>query len=414
MRYHRRRISSRLEKAFATFPVVVVVGARQVGKSTLLNHLFGKQARSVVFDPLQDVEGARQDPELFIRSNKTPLILDEIQYAPEVVPAIKRAVDRHRDPGQFLITGSQQWEVMKSLAESLAGRAVIFDLEGFSLAEISNEWKELGAGWLSIFLNEPEEILKLKRLPTSRSVYEQIWRGWLPDAQNLDLSLVSDFHESYLRTYIERDARLLGNVSDWRQFRRFYQLVSALTAQEINYSELGRDIGIAPNTAKSWLEILQATFQWQELFPFSNNTLKRVSKKPKGHCADTGLVCAACLVSSPQALAGNPIWGSLFESAVYSEIRKQCSLMSPSPRLYHWRSHGGAEVDIIVELDNKYFPIEVKSKTNPEKRDIKGVLSFRETYPNLDITPAMLVCLADRSYKIHESAFVVPWDLCDK
>lgn len=410
MEYTKRGISDRLKLAFKSFPVVVLVGARQVGKSTLLSHLFSQEAKGVVFDPLQDVGNARAEPDLFIRTNPTPLILDEIQYAPEVVPAIKRAVDRDRSPGQYLITGSQQWEVMKSLSESLAGRALILELDGFSLVELYGDAQEGATSWLQAWIASPGSPQGFKQLKERYSVYEQLWRGWLPDAQTLDMRLIPDFHESYLRTYIERDARLLANISDWRQFRRFYQLCNALTAQETNYSELGRDIGLSQHTAKHWLEILIASFQWHEIPAFSQNTVKRISKKPKGHSADTGLVCTSNLISSPDALAGHPRWGNIFESAVVAEIRKSCALMTTSPRLYHWRSHGGAEVDIVLEIDNTFFPIEVKSTTHPSKGDARGILAFKDTYPNLNTAPGIIICLAERVQQIHDSVFVIPWN----
>ncbi len=408
--YVERSLSNKLVALFETFPIVVVTGARQVGKSTLLRHLFGEVAGSVIFDPLLDIAGAKADPELFLRTHPPPLILDEIQYAPEVVPVLKRVVDRSRKPGMYLITGSQQWEVMKSLAESLAGRAVFLHLDGFSASELAAVSSAKGSNWLESWFQDPSLAMKLKKTELPHDVYEQLWRGWLPDAQNIDLSLVPDFHEAYIRTYIERDVRLLAEIEDWRQFRRFYQLMCGLTAQEVNYSELGRDLGLSPATAKRWLSMLLATFQWFELPPFSQNTLKRISKKPKGHISDVGLACRAGVISSPQGLAGHPSWGSIFESAVVGEVKKQCGLISPRPNLYHWRSHGGAEVDLLLERDGILFPLEIKSKTNPNKLDAKGIAALRESYPRGNIGPGLILSLTETSYKVTPDVTVVPWN----
>src|SRR3989338_5825043 len=238
MKYVPRAQEKQLKELFKTFPVVVVTGARQVGKSTLLTHLF-QDLPHVLFDPTVDVENVRADPDLFLRNRKTPLILDEIQYAPELVSAIKRTLEKDRRPGQYLMTGSQQWEVMKHLSESLAGRAVFLDLEGFSLAEIAETIPE--KAWLERWLEDPETFIRSsqERLAPQRPVFEQLWRGSLPEAQSLELNYLPDFFMSYMRTYLERDLRLMAEVQDLELFSRFIRLVGALTAQEINSSQLG-------------------------------------------------------------------------------------------------------------------------------------------------------------------------------
>lgn len=293
-------------------------------------------------------------------------MLDEIQYAPELIPAIKRRVDKDRIPGRFILTGSQQWEVMKSLAESLAGRAVFIDMEGFSLSEIADH----DTNWLAHWLDNPLEFAAEKHacLDLPHTFYETLWRGFLPDATLLSLETIPIFYDAYLRTYIERDIRLLTDIGDWQSFGRFVRLIAALTAREINYSQLGREIGISPKTANRWLDMLKATFQWFDIPAFSGNAIKRVSRKPKGFIADTGFACAAQLISSPIALSGHPMLGALFETAVAGEIRKLSALLSTKPRIYHWRSAGGAEVDLLLERDGKLFPIEVKVKSQPSKQ----------------------------------------------
>lgn len=393
------------------FPVVVVTGARQVGKSTLLAKTFGEKARHVVFDPIQDVEGARRDPDLFLAGNTTPLILDEIQYVPDLVSALKRRIDRNRSPGQYFLTGSQQWGVLKSLAESLAGRAVFLDLEGFCLAEVAGSTSP--ASWLEGYLNDPEAFVRKShvRLKLPHSAQEHVWRGFLPEVQSLPRASVPDFHAAYQRTYVERDVRLMADVSDWALFGRFVRLTAALTAQEINFAEIGRELGLAPQTSRRWLDLLVATFQWTELPAYHGNAIKRLSTRPKGHLADTGVAAFAQAISSPQALGGHPLWGALFESAVVADLRKQASVLSPRPNAYHWRTHGGAEIDLIFERDGTFFPIEVKGGSHPERHDAAGIKAFQDTYPRLRMAPGLIVAPAASAYQASDNVYVIPWDI---
>ncbi|MBT3220963.1 MAG: ATP-binding protein [Proteobacteria bacterium] len=409
--YIPRLLTSRLLRLLDVFPVVVVSGARQVGKSTLLQEVLGGTWSIVVFDPVVDVENARLDPELFLANRLPPLILDEIQYAPELVPAIKRLVDRDRRPGQYVITGSQRWEVMRDLAESLAGRAGFLDLEGFSLTERANT-SDL-TPWFPEWLRQQEACLagQVQRLPLRHTLYELLWRGSLPDACLLPLDVIADFHLAYQRTYIERDVRLLAQVSDSQLFGRFLRLCGALTAQEINYSQLGRELGLTPQTSARWLDILKATFQWFELSAWSGNTIKRVSSRPKGYLADTGLACAAQSISTPHAIGNHPLQGALFETAVVGEIRRQCGLLSPRPRMYHWRSHRGAEVDVVVEYDGVLFPVEIKLKSRPSKRDTSGITAFRKTYPGQRVASGLVVCPTEGVLRLNDRDWAVPWDL---
>ena len=407
--YHPRLIKKRLLRLFQSFSVVVVSGARQVGKSRLLKELF-PQLPNITFDPVMDIENAKADPDLFLRNRKPPLILDEIQYVPNLVPAIKRMVDQDKKPAQFLITGSQQWEVMKNLAESLAGRAVFLDLESFALKEIYQTTEQLN--WLEKWLHKPslETAKTFQPQKTRRSLYEQLWRGFLPETHFLELENIPDFLSAYQRTYIERDIRHMAEIESLEAFGRFFRLCGALSAQEVNHSELGRDIGITPQTAGRWLALLKATFQWFELPPYFGNTIKRISKKPKGYLSDTGLMCATQIIASPESISSHPLWGSLFETAVIHEVRKLSRSITLPPAMYHWRSHGGAEVDLLLERDGKFYPIEVKANSHPGKKEGMGIEAFRETYPTLDIQPGLIIAPTDQTYPISEVIFVIPWD----
>lgn len=405
--YQERLITQKLKLLAESFPAIVVMGARQVGKSTLLQHVFGKIAETVTFDPVVDIENARQDPELFLNNHRTPLILDEIQYAPEVVGVIKRRIDKERKPGQYFLTGSQQWGVLKTMAESLAGRAAFIDLSSFSLAESVG----MPASWLESWLTQQTQLFeKQNRLWSPCLFYEQLWRGFFPEIQNLPLQTVSAFYTGYLRTYIERDVRLLEDINDLQLFSRFVRIAAALTAQEINTSHIGRELGITPQTARRWLNLLISTFQWIEIPAFSGNLIKRITHKAKGYLTDTGFACFLQSLSSPQALAGYPRMGTLFETAVVMELRKQSAIMNFSPYMYHWRAHSGAEVDVILEYDGCYFPIEIKSNTHPSRQDARGIHAFRESHPTLRIAKGLIIAPAEKAYPITENDWVMPWD----
>lgn len=408
--YKNRIISERLVKLAQNFPVVVLSGARQVGKSTALKHIF-PDVRSVVLDPVSDIGGAKADPDLFLENNPSPLILDEIQYAPSLTAAIKRKVDANgQRPFQYILTGSQQWAVMKNLSESLAGRAVFMDLGGFSLSEIACDPRPANS-WLKRWLESPEEYAQSPnpRLNHDRSLYEQLWRGFLPKADSLDLEFIQQYYRGYMQTYLERDVRMVSNVEDTGEIGKFACLCSALTAQEINHSQLGRDISITPQTAKRWLGLLRGTFQWFELPAYSGNTVKKISGKPKGYFADTGLACALNMITSHHVLGGHPLTGALFETAVAGEIMKLAAPLAPMG-MYHWRKHSSYEVDMLLERDGIIYPIEMKLTSNPRKKDTSGITGFRKTYPSLNIAPGLVICPCERFMKISENDYALPWD----
>jgi predicted AAA+ superfamily ATPase len=410
MFYQKRALTDRLKDLAGYFPVVVLSGARQVGKSTLLANAFPSW-QIVTFDPAQDIGNARQDPDLFLDAHPAPLILDEIQYAPELVPAIKRRVDKTKKPGQYILTGSQQWAVLQTANESLAGRAVFLELEGFSLAEITNQQST----WLARYLDDPDEFVQTstkqtKRLQLQQTLYELLFRGAMPEATRMPEALLRAYHDSYVTTYIERDVRLLSEVADRQQFGQFVQLAAALSAQEINHTQMGRELGVVYKTAQNWLRILRDTFQWIEVPAYSNNAVKRISGKPKGYFADTGLACALQRISSPLALAGHPHTGALFESAVCAEIRKQMALMPAPPRLYHWRSYGGAEVDLLLERDGVFYPIEVKLHSRPTRKDTRGITAFRQAHPQLKIAKGLVIAPTDSLLPLSDDDWAMPWD----
>ena len=408
MDYRTRHIENKIHGFLKTFKIVLVVGARQVGKSSLLKHLFPLW-KNITLDPINDLYNIKDDPDLFLDNFPSPLIIDEIQYAPELLPALKRRVDSNDGKGQYILTGSQNILILKNVSESLAGRVGIIQLDSMTLQEINGagDCKEFV---LEDFLNGNADInKKIECSLTSRNIVATLWRGSLPGLLDIENDFVKPYLDSYIKTYIERDVRLIENISELSDFSKFTKLLCALTAQEINYSQLGREIGLSPNTAKRWLQILLHSYQWIELPPYYGNAIKRISQKPKGHIADTGIICNQLLITSPEALASNPNFGSIFETWVVCELVKKSKLLSTPPSFYHWRTNGGAEVDIVFERDSLLFPIEVKLKSTLSGNDLRGLKSFLSDYQDKAKT-AMIIYTGKECFKITRNIWAVPWN----
>lgn len=408
--YHKRHIQQKLFEISQYFKVVLVKGARQAGKSTMLKRVF-PNLKCIVFDPVQDLYGARSDPDLFLDNFPPPIILDEIQYAPELLPALKRRVDGSDKKGQYFLTGSQNLSVLKDIAESLAGRVGILLLENMTLEELSNNVATNSEpNWLTLYLNTPDKLHNNVFTVSQDTLYEQLWRGAFPGIMELKNHIIPNYYSSYLQTYVERDVRQLENIKDLNKFSRFVAICAALTAQEINYSELGREIGISPATANEWINVLKYTFQWREIWPYSGNMIKRISKKSKGYITDTGFACYLQRISSPNALAAHPLLGGLFETWVINTISKLFATLSTVPNMYHWRTNGGAEVDLILEIDGALYPIEIKCKTNVQSKDTSGITSFCKTYPHLKIMPGLIIYAGKTCYQLPNNVIALPWN----
>ena len=391
------------------FPAIMVNGARQVGKSTLLKHLL-PSADHITFDATVDINNARHDPDLFINGLKLPTILDEIQFAPEVLSSIKRKIDQHKKAGLYFLTGSQNFAVMRHVSESLAGRIAILTLNPLSLSELVGR----SYCWVNDFLQDPMTFLTKKSVPLLNdypsSLLELLWRGMYPGLVTMPGDLIQDSLDSYFKTYVERDVRIISDISNLQEFSRFTALLSNFTGQEINYSQLGRDINITPQTAKRWVDILISSYQWISIPAYSSNTIKRISNKPKGYMSDTGMACYLMHIGSIESLRSHPKLGAIFESFVVQDILKQLVIAEGKPSVYHWRAHSGAEVDLIIEVNNQYFPIEIKYKSHPTKKDARGIQAFKETYPKLNVGPGIIVAPSESIYAVAKDCYVVPVD----
>ena len=402
----QRFIQNRLEALFRYFPCVLLTGARQVGKTTLIKEIVPADS-TVTFDPVEDIRGAKSDPDLFLKQMKTPGFLDEVQYVPQVLASLKRFVDDHaNEKSLFYLSGSQNLNVLRGAAESMAGRVAVLDLYPLCFKEMTQK-EERGILEASILDNADDfSGFGDGSVPSLASL---MWRGGMPGLLEMPDQLIPDFFTGYMRTYIERDVRSIAEISNLTTFSRFVRLLSALSAQEVNSNELGRDLGIDRTTAVRWENICEVSYQWIKIPPFNRNPVKRISGKSKGYFVDTGFLCNLQGIFSPEILASHPLYGHIFETFVVMEIVKRINAWHARPGLFHYRTYSGAEVDLLLEYNGKVFPLEIKIATHPTKKDIKGIVSFKETFPNENIGISIVACNTPTPYKLAEDVWAVPW-----
>jgi predicted AAA+ superfamily ATPase len=375
-----RTLGSELKKLAATFPVVVITGPRQVGKTSLLERTFPSH-RYLSLDDAQNAEAAESRPLELLASFPPPLIIDEIQYAPSLLRYLKVAVDRRRgENGLFLITGSQSFPMMQAVSESLAGRAAVIPFLGLS----AEEWAASA------------------RVASRSSHADLLWRGGYPGLW-ADPESPPDrdrWYQGYVATYLERDVRNMLNVSRLRDFERFLRACAIRNGQLLNMSEIGRDVGISPTTAREWMGVLHASAQVALLEPYHRNLGKRLVKSPKLYFTDTGLASFLCGFQSPAALAASPLAGAFWENHVICQWLRWRDWRAPAAGLWFWQDRMKNEVDLVVELDGRLHPVECKRKERPDPSDLKGMHAFRSFYTPREVGPAWIACLAERRFEV--------------
>jgi predicted AAA+ superfamily ATPase len=369
-----RALEPALKRAAGEFPAVVLTGPRQSGKTTLLKHLF-QESHGYVSLELPDVRGAAAaDPRGFLDTYAPPVIFDEVQYAPELLPYIKERIDARRaTPGQYLLSGSQNLLLLERVSESLAGRAAMLRLLPLSRREAAGQ-ATLPLPWESSQVRSEQHALG------QRDLWRSLLRGGYPELAANPERDISLWHSSYVQTYLERDVRSLRQVGDLTTFQSFLRALASRSGQLLNLTEMARDLGIAVNTAKNWVSVLEATFQVIILRPYFANVGKRLVKTPKVYFTDVGTLCYLTGLKDPEHAALGPMAGAIFETAVLAEIVKTLVHRAQEPQVYFWRTAAGAEVDIVLESAGRLIPVEVKLTATPRPAMADNVKKFRQDF----------------------------------
>ena len=362
MNYITRSLEKVVMEVTKEYPVVLVTGPRQVGKTTMLQKLMDGTGRNYVsLDDLTERDLAKRDPELFLQLHQPPVLIDEVQYAPELFPYIKLAVDRGHQAGAFWLTGSQIFKLMRSVQESLTGRVVVLSMTTLSQAEISG----VSAEPFSVNLEALRRRSTERPPADTHEIFKRIYRGSMPAIVSGAASNSQIFYSSYLSTYIERDVRSLSESIDATKFIRFVTAVAARCSQMLNVAEIAQDADINQKQAKDWLGILETLGIIFYLHPYSNNLLKRLVKTPKLYFFDSGLVCYLTRWSSAETLEYGAMNGAILENYVVAEIAKSYLNCGQEPYLYYYRDKDAREIDIVLEHDGILNPIEIKKTAAP-------------------------------------------------
>lgn len=383
-------MESVIKKISKSFPVLLVTGPRQVGKTTLLEMCASENMTYISLDDLDVRNLAQNDPGLFIQTYTPPLIIDEIQYAPELFSYIKIIVDREKKNGLFWLTGSQKFHLMKGITESLAGRVAVLDLLGLSNSEI-NDSSEDSEPFL------PTNVIKPSQSIGVVEVFRKIWFGSFPrviehpDARDI-------FYRSYIQTYIQRDVKDILNISNEITFHKFLGAIAARTGQLLNYSDLARDVDIDNKTVKAWLSVLEASGLVYLLYPYHTNVTKRIIKTPKLYFLDTGLCAYLTKWTTPEALETGAMSGAIFETFVVTEILKSYWHNGKEANFYFYRDSDQKEIDLLIEANNIIYPIEIKKTATPSKLAVKNFPVLNKL--DKQIGHGALICLTSKTIPV--------------
>lgn len=403
MSYIHRSLETVVAQVTKEYPVVLVTGPRQVGKTTMLQKLMEGTARSyVTLDDLNERNLAKTDPEMFLQLHKPPVLIDEVQYAPELFTYIKIHVDKTHAPGDFWLTGSQAFKLMKGVQESLAGRVAVLSMVSLSQAEMDGAAAEP----FTVELSALSDRMVGRTPMDTPAIFERIFNGSMPSIVSGRNSNRQIFYSSYLSTYIERDVRELSDSIDSLKFLRFMTAVAARCSGMLNISDIAQDADISQAQVKAWLQILETLGIIFYLHPYSNNLLKRLVKTPKLYFYDTGLVSYLTKWSSAEVLESGAMNGAILENFAVSEVAKSYLNCGIEPYMYYYRDKDTKEIDIVLEHDGILNPIEIKKTSNPGTELVRvfGVLdkaSAKRGY-------GAILCMKSELGAIDRNNFIVP------
>lgn len=403
--YIQRHLEQQILEASRYYPIVMVCGQRQVGKSTMLNHIKENGRRYVTMDDGNARRLASTDPALFFETYGSPLLIDEFQRVPSILLEMKKIVDQKALNGEdyngmFWLTGSQKFKMMQGVSESLAGRVAIFDMASLSTAEIEGR----PASLFHPDLNSIRERLKHSRKKNIHQIYENIFRGGMPKLCSTDMDR-DRFYMDYINTYIERDIKDLAQVGKLSEFYDFLVFMAARTGQELKYDEIANAIGVSAPTAKSWVTILERSGIIFILRPYYSNITKRLIKTPKFYFMDTGLAAYLCRWPTAETLENGAMDGAFFETYVVSEIVKSYFNAGKPVDLFYYRDIDKKEIDLLVVEGNRMYPIEIKKGKEPSKPDKNfGVLQQFK----MDVQPGIILCMSDELIPYNRESWYCP------
>ncbi len=405
MNYISRHMENRILELSKSYSAILVTGPRQAGKTTMLRLLGeteNKGREYITLDDLANRDMAKNDPALFLQMHKPPVLIDEVQYAPELFTYIKIYIDEHHNPGDFWMTGSQIFRLMRGVQESLAGRVALLHMSPMSQREIIGAKSVPFSVNFDVLLEESKQIIPV---PVN-DMYERIWRGSMPGIVS---GLYTDrdmYYSSYISTYMERDVRDLSGDIDFLKFNRFITAVAARSSQILNYNAIAEDADIDVQTAKAWLNILETLGIIFLLHPYSNNVLKRTIKTPKLYFYDTGLVCYLTKWSSPEVAETGAMNGALLENFAISEIIKGYQNAGLEPYVYFYRDRDTKEIDVIMERDGKLYPLEIKKTSTPDKRIVKNFKVIDKS--SLQPGTGAVLCMVEQFGAFDRNNLIVP------
>lgn len=405
MEYINRHMETQVLELSKSYSAILVTGPRQAGKTTMLRSLaegenIGREY--VTLDDLTTRDMAKNDPALFLQLHKPPVLIDEVQYAPELFTYIKIYIDEHHNPGDFWMTGSQIFRLMRGVQESLAGRVALLHMSPMSQREIIGVPCVPFTTDFDLLLAESKNIAPV----ATPELFERIWKGCMPGLVSGQYTDRNIYYSSYLSTYVERDVRELSGNIDALKFNRFVTAVAARTSQLLNYKALADDADIDMPTAKAWVNILETLGIIFLLHPYSNNVLKRTIKTPKVYFYDTGLVCYLTKWSSPEVAESGAMSGALLENFTVSEIMKSYHNAGREPYLYFYRDRDAKEIDVIMEGDGKLCPLEIKKTATPDKR-LTRVFGVIDKSP-LQLGTGAVLCMAEQFSAFDRDNLIVP------
>lgn len=407
MKYIRRSLERKFTRMSSFFKAVLVTGARQVGKTTMLRHLAqGENRTYVTLDNLMARNLAKSDPVLFFQTYKPPVMIDEVQYAPELFSQIKIICDESEGTGLFWLTGSQHYSMMKNIRETLAGRIGILELYSLSKNEKDGIEFENDLDFsLPCLLERQEHAAKNNVV----SVFEHIWRGGMPQVVHADAEQRQEYYNAYIDTYLMRDVADLGGITDSLRFGRFLTACAALVSEQLNYKTLADAADISQPTAKEWMRLLEGLGIVWLLKPYANNELRRLTKTPKLYFCDTGLCAHLSRWLTPETLMNGAASGHYFENFVVIEMLKSYAYSKVKANMSYFRDSNAKEIDVFVEEGSLIHPLEIKKSANPDRREVKKFSVLDKTA--IERGWGGIICLCEEVIPIDSKNCFIPCSL---